>query len=221
MNYSDYITSTHSGKFIAYFLLNICLFIEIYIGPIDYHGYSIPYRSQNLLINQQSVHQAYRPRSLTRVSESSSGIEIIDEETTETYSSDSEFSIIRYHSPSSSSSLSSRRVVINSTDQIVTISNKRQRRRRRRRRNRQNQWKKSSTEKKSFDRNYSSQHSSKYKHQHSSSGQRDYKEDRLKHLFDKYSSEGSQKEWKPLTFLESQELYQYAADKYYKKLRYN
>lgn len=189
----------------------------IYLVPVGSLNYPIQYHPQSSFIyphqqmvnvNRISVHQSYRPRSLTRVSESSSGIEIIDEETN---SSDCEPLVIRYHTPpsSSSSSCSSRRVVINSIDQRVTITNKRRSRERR-------QWKKSSTEKKR-----SVRHSSKYTSQYSSSERRDYKGDRLKRLFERYSNEDIHREWKPLTLLESRELYQYADDKHYKKSRYN
>jgi len=171
-------------------------------------------------INRIDVNQ-----SLTRISESSSGIDIIDEESMETHSSDSEPLIIRYHSPSSSSSSSSsssqcsRRVIINSTDQTVTISKKS--RRRRRRRNRQKRWKNFSNEAKSISKNQSLQHSSTHKHHHSSSEQLKHKDDRLKRLFNEYSSEDIRREWKPLTSLESRELYEYAFDKHHKKSRSN
>lgn len=153
------------------------------------------------------VHFDHRPqsRSFTWVSESSSGVEIIDEESMETHSSDSEPLIIRYDSPSSSSSpsLYSRQVIIKSTDKSP----------RRRRRFRRKQRKTFSFEKESI----SQQQSSQFEHHHVSPEQWNRKEDRLKHLFDKYSSEDVHREWTPLTFLESRQLYQYAYDKYHKK----
>lgn len=164
------------------------------------------------MINLFLVHLDYRSqsRSLTRVSESSSGVEIIDEQSRETHSSDSEPIIIGY-SPPALSSLSSRQVIIKSTDQTVTIgSTPRPRRRRRFRRKRRNRF---SYKKKSI----SQQQSSQFEHHYVSSEPWKDKEDRMKYLFDKYSSEDVDREWKPLTFLESRELYQYAYDKYHKK----
>jgi hypothetical protein len=225
MNHSNYLTNNHSGKFIIIRLL----FIYFYIGPVDYHHYSVQYRPQSSFIypheqmvnvNRINVNESFRPRSLTRVSESSSGIDSVDRESTETHSSNSEPLVIRYHSPSSSSSASSscsRRVVINSTDQTVTISNKP----RRRRRNSSKKGKKFPFEKNSIYKNQSLEYSSKYKQHNSSSERWEHKEDRLKRLFDKYSSENIHREWKPLTFLESRELYQYASDKHNKKSRFN
>jgi len=162
-------------------------------------------------MNRIDFNQSFRPQSLTRVSESSSGIDIIDEESMETHSSDSEPLIIRYHN-SSSSSECSRRVIINSTDQTVTIANRLGRRRRRR--NREKRWKNNSNEAKSISKNQSLHH-------RSSSEQLKHKEDRLKRLFNEYSNEDIHREWKPLTFLESRELYEYAFDKHHKKSRSN
>jgi hypothetical protein len=166
-------------------------------------------------MNIKRIHfnQSFRPQYLTRVGESSSEIDIIDEESIETHSSDSEPLIIRYDN-SSSSSPCSRRVIIKSTNQTVTISKQRQERRKHR--NRKKQWNKFSYENKSL------QYSSKSKHHYSSSSEQwKYKDDRLKRLFDEYSSEDIDREWKPLTFIESRELYQYAFDKYHKKYRFN
>jgi hypothetical protein len=162
-------------------------------------------------MNRIDFNESFRPQSLTRISESSSGIDIIDEESMETHSSDSEPLIIRYHSSSSSSPECSRRVIINSTDQTVTISNRSGRRRRRR--NREKRWKNNSNEAKSISKNQSLHH-------RSSSEQLKHK-DRLKRLFNEYSSEDIHREWKPLTFLESRELYEYAFDKHHKKSRSN
>jgi len=169
-------------------------------------------------MNIKRIHfnQSFRPQALTRVSESSSEIDIIDEESIETHSSDSEPLIIRYdnYSSSPSSSPCSRRVIIKSTNQTVTIS--KQPRGRRKHRNRKKPWNKFSYENKSL------QYSSKSKHHYSSSSEQwKYKDDRLKRLFDEYSSEDIHREWKPLTFIESRELYQYAFDKYHKKSRFN
>jgi hypothetical protein len=134
-------------------------------------------------------------------------VDFIDEESTGTHSSDSEPLIIRYDSASSSPTYS-RQVIIRSTDQTVTISNKARRNRRRR-------FRKRSSKKESICENQSSWN----KHRHSSSEQSGRKGDRLKRLFEEYSSEDIHREWKPLTFLESRELYQYAFDKYHEKSR--
>jgi hypothetical protein len=60
-----------------------------------------------------------------------------------------------------------------------------------------------------FNQNRSSSHFSNHKHH-----QQEYKDDRLKRLYDEYSSEQVHQQWKPLALIDSRELYQYALDKY-------
>jgi hypothetical protein len=152
--------------------------------------------------NKLLVKQSFQPLSLSRGSDSSSGIDIIDEESMEIESSESEPLVIRYHS--SPSSPPSRQVIFKSTDQTKTFSNKPRRRResemRRERR------------KRFFHKSQDSSHLSNRKHQ-----QCEHKDDRLKRLYDAYSSEHVHQDWKPLTLSDSQELYQYAFDRYHRK----
>ncbi len=118
---------------------------------------------------------------------------------------DSESVVIRYEACLSSSTYF-RRVIIKSTDPTVTISNDLQR---------QHQFEE--TEQKIVSdakETLSNQPSSRDKSSRSSLERWKHREDRLKRLFDQYSSEGIHREWKPLTFLESRELYQYAFDRY-------
>jgi len=147
-----------------------------------------------------------------RINESSSGIDMHEDESLETRSSNSEPRIIRCYSPSLSSSLpSARQVIIRRRNRTV------KRPRRQQRETRRKQRKTFFSEKELIIKNQSSLHLSKQKHHHSSSEQWEHEQDKLKCLYDEYSSEDVHKNWKPLALTDSRELYQYALDKYHKK----
>jgi len=139
-----------------------------------------------------------------------------EDESLETRSSNSEPRIIRCYSPSLSSSLPcARQVIIRRKNKTVKRLNKPPRRLQRETRRKQR--KTFFYEKELITKNQSSLHLSKQKHHHSSSEQWEHEQDKLKCLYDEYSSEDIHRNWKPLALTDSRELYQYALDKYHRK----
>jgi len=188
---------------------------------------SLDYSNEQMIsINISRDNPRFRPQSSARHSESSSsGVEIIDDESTEEHSPNYQYSNYRPESPTSSESRSrspfSRRVIIRSNDQVVTHS-KRQRRRHPRRHPRPRQQQKQFMyEKNLMYKKRSSVLSSKHKRPSRSTDRWEHKEEKLQRLFDEYSNENIHNEWNPLTQRDYQELYQYAMDKYKEKSRHN
>jgi hypothetical protein len=139
-----------------------------------------------------------------------------EDESLETHSSNSETRIIRCYSPSLSSSRPcARQVIIRRRNRTVKRPNKPPRRRQRETRKKQR--KTFFYEKELITKNQSSLHLSKQKHHHSSSEQSEHEQDKLKCLYDEYSSEDIHRNRKPLALTDSRELYQYALDKYHRK----
>ncbi|CAF1244406.1 unnamed protein product [Rotaria sp. Silwood1] len=158
------------------------------------------------------VNPSLRQKSSTKVNNASFGIDIIGKEIKEELSNDSGISIDQHQSlslKSQSFSPYSDKVIINSNDQNSRISRKRERYKRNRQKRRQQRkqfiYEKDLINKQQLSVLFCQQQNLLLKQD----------EKNVTHLFDEYSNENILKEWKPLTIEQSNELYQYALDKYH------
>ncbi|CAF3601089.1 unnamed protein product, partial [Rotaria sp. Silwood2] len=163
--------------------------------------------------NKVKVEPSLRPKLPTKVN-------IIDKEIKEEFSNDSGIVIDQHQSSSSkirSFSPSSNQVTINFNDQNLTNTHT-HKQRNRKRHIRKHQRKQLIYEKELINKSQSSLLFSQQQKPHNLlSEQNEHKQQNLQHLFDEYSNETILKEWKPLTFEQSNEIYKYAFDKYYQK----
>ncbi|CAF0954638.1 unnamed protein product [Adineta steineri] len=177
-------------------------------------------------IDSKDVDKVHKKRLRSSIcsSESSSGADLIDEDSMEIPAMKSEALTIRsYNTLKPSSSTYPRKVIIKSVDIKLTSiykpkSRPRQRRRRQRRfpRSERNNF---FRENEFIPQKQSSSHFPRNRDHHSSSDQQKNEDHKLKYLYEDYSSENVHKTWKPLPLSESRKLFEYALDKYHGKFR--